>query len=230
MLIDCPECAARVSSNAPACPQCGSPMKKQAPAGQACPPSPVQPHQPGEARFPRGPVGGPMIPYRPETFSSLYLWFAILFGVSIPLMFVFFVGFGTLIASVVLSYVLLFKAWNQIQDGHQRTSAGKAVGFSFIPFFNFYWAFVANYGLAQDLNAYARRYHIPAPPVGEGLALTYCILSVCSIIPYLGLLAALAAFVIMFVFFHQIKAASMAIALAKLQATSGSPAMRAQKP
>lgn len=159
-----------------------------------------------------------MFPYKPGTFETLYLWWAILLGVSIPLVFIL-IGFGTLIASIVLFWILIYKAWNQIQDGYQRTSSGKAVGFSFIPFFNFYWIFVAIHGLSQDINAYARRYGIPAPQVNESLALTWCILALCSMVPYLGVIAALAAFVIEFILLHQIKGVSMAIAQARLEAT-----------
>ncbi len=234
----CPQCGAvlDVPQLDQVIPLAETPVISQAPPAPASPlparQPPVQGSQPGAAVFPssdstsirdlfynRGPVGGPMIPYRPETFSTLYLWFAILYGAGI-LLAVILIGIPAWIAAIVLCNILLFKAWNQIQDGYQRTSAGKAVGFCFIPFFNFYWIFVAFYGLAQDLNAYARRYQIPAPPVSEGLALTYCILVVCSIIPYLGLLTALAALVISFIFLHQIKAASMAVAHAKLQAAS----------
>jgi hypothetical protein len=222
----CRNCGNQIPNEAVICVRCGVAPHHQAQrtdhappvaAYQSSAPAPaVQGYQPGAAVFPRGPIGEPVIPYRPETFSSLYLWFAILAGVSIPLMFVL-IGFVTLIAAGVFALILLFKAWNQIQDGYQRTSAGNAVGFCFIPFFNFYWHFVAYYGLAQDVNAYARRYQIAAPPVSEGLALTHCILCVCSIIPYLGLLAALAALVIVFILLHQIKAASVAIAHAKLR-------------
>lgn len=187
-------------------------MTQMPPAGAAPPINPMPPNV-----YQRGPVRGPPIPYRPETFATLYLWWAILFGVGI-LLSIIFVGIPAAIAAIVLSCVFHYKAWNQIQDGQQRTSPGKAVGFCFIPFFNFYWIFVAMYGLSQDLNGYTRRYQIAAPPVAEDLALAYCILAVCSIIPYLGILTALAAIVINFILMHQIRVASMAVAQAKLHA------------
>src|SRR5215472_4189380 len=39
--------------------------------------------------------------------------------------------------------VLIYQMWQSIQDGHARTTPGKAVGFLFIPFFNLYWMFQA---------------------------------------------------------------------------------------
>ena len=169
----------------------------------------------GMAQQPRGAVTEPPFPYPPESFASLYLWYAILTGVGIVTA-VFLIGIPVLIAALVLYCVLIYKAWNQIQDGHQQTSAGMAVGLTFVPFFGFYWMFVAVWGLSKDLNAYTRRYAIPAPVVNEGLALTYCILCCVSIIPYLGFLTLLAALVIQFVMLNEIKAVSMAIAHAKL--------------
>lgn len=63
-----------------------------------------------------------------------------------------------LFAGAVLQYILIYKFWQVIQDGFARTSPGKAVGFLFIPFFNFYWMYVAYHGLAKDMNAYIDRH------------------------------------------------------------------------
>ncbi|HUV53539.1 MAG TPA: hypothetical protein VMW64_10785, partial [Dehalococcoidia bacterium] len=41
----------------------------------------------------------------------------------------------------VVVCVFIHKAWASIQDGHARTGPCKALGFLFIPFFNFYWIF-----------------------------------------------------------------------------------------
>ncbi|MBE6424928.1 MAG: zinc ribbon domain-containing protein [Planctomycetaceae bacterium] len=97
--------------------------------------------------------------------------------------------FGTLAFVIlgVISYCkFLYRCWRLIQDGHARTTPGKAVGFLFIPFFNIYWFFVAHYGLAIDLNSYARRYQIAVPRAPEGLVLTALIL---LFIPYLNMIS-----------------------------------------
>jgi hypothetical protein len=185
-------------------------------------PPPIPPFQgawtpPARVDVIRGPVGGPPIPYQPGVFSSLYLWYAILLGVGLPCCLLI-IGIPAVIAAVVLQYILLYKAWNQIQDGYQRTGPDAAVGLCFVPFFNFYWVFIAYRHLAIDMNAYARRYGIAAPHVSEGLALAWCILLCGLAIPYLNFLIAIAVAVVSFFFLHQIKIASAAIAHAKYNA------------
>lgn len=63
-----------------------------------------------------------------------------------------------IIAAAVLQYILVFRFWQIIEDGFQRTTAGKAVGFLFIPVFNLYWYFVAFFGLSKDTNNYVDRH------------------------------------------------------------------------
>src|SRR5262249_21994333 len=153
----------------------------------------------------------PYYPYQPGTFSLLFIWWAILAGLGlIPV-----IGFPALIAGIVLLAVFLYKCWNQIQDGYQRVSAGRAVGFLFIPFFNFYWVFVAVLVLAEDLNMGVRRYGLNAPIVSEGLAVTSCILGVLMFpgvfVWPLAILVHIAWFVVTLLFLNQVKHASMVI-------------------
>src|SRR5262249_2059524 len=108
------------------------------------------------------------------------------------------------------------KAGAQLQDGSARTTPGKAVGFLFIPFFNYYWVFVAYRGLAQDLNAHVRRRELAAPPVSESVALTGCILKVVAgvlgFVPILGALLVIPAVVFDLILLRQIAETSAAIA------------------
>lgn len=86
-------------------------------------------------------------------------------------------------ASILVVYwmivwlVLLYKAWASIQDGHARTTPGKAVGFHFIPLYNFYWIFQAYWGFAKDYNSYITRHGITTSRLPEGLFLSVCILT-----------------------------------------------------
>ncbi len=83
----------------------------------------------------------------------------------------------------IVGLTLLYSYWKLIQDGRARTTPGKAVGFGFIPLFNFYWYFVAYHGLGIDMNDYCRERDIPAGPISPGLTLSLCILLCASILP-----------------------------------------------
>ena len=133
---------------------------------------------------------------------------------GIPLSFIL-VGIGGVVLSMVFFFIMMHKFWSIIQDGAARTTPGKAVGFWFIPVFNFYWFFVAFHGLAKDMNQYVKDRDWKIPEVSEGLALTYCILSCCSVIPLLGVLAAVAGCIIWILTMKQLKDTAIGIIEAK---------------
>ncbi len=109
--------------------------------------------------------------YKPRSFRRLWLWYVWLTVIGVPLSFAV-VGFVPLLAAMVVGWTLLYRCWRVIQDGDPRTTPGKAVGLSFIPFFQLYWWYVAFVGLARDINVHVRKQEIEAPKVSEGLALT----------------------------------------------------------
>jgi len=98
------------------------------------------------------------------------------------------IGLGVLatIPGTIAQFILLYQFWHLIQDGKARTTPGKAVGFMFIPLFNFYWFFVAFWGLAKDMNAYIRNHGISAGRVNEAAALATCVLFLCSKMPFVA--------------------------------------------
>ncbi len=157
--------------------------------------------------------------YEPASLRVLWLWFAWLMALGTPLTFVF-VGIPALIAAVVIDYVLLYRFWGIIQDGNVRTSPGKAVGFCFIPFFNIYWIYVAYVGLSKDVNAYCDERQIPGARVNEGLALTWYILSLVSIVPYVGILISIVTMILLIIMMKQFTDLSMSI-LEQRRAVSG---------
>ncbi|HUS68403.1 MAG TPA: hypothetical protein VMZ28_27905 [Kofleriaceae bacterium] len=89
-----------------------------------------------------------------------------------------------ILLGAIFLWVLLYKAWAAIQDGHARTTPGKAVGFLFIPIFNIYWLFIAIGSWGKGFNAFAERQGIQhrAP---AGLFMLHC---VCSFIPFVSLI------------------------------------------
>lgn len=139
---------------------------------------------------------------RPESLKTMWLWYAILCGVGYPLCFVV-IGILFVIPAAVLGFILMYRWWESIQDGNPRTTPGKAVGYSFIPFFNFYWWYVAFVGLVKDINIYCRERAIPAK-VDEGMALAYYILLLTTIIPYVGMVTALGSIVVGIILTKQI--------------------------
>ncbi len=69
--------------------------------------------------------------------------------------------------------LILHKLWSLIPTHKAKTTPDKAVGFLFVPLFNFYWNFVAIHGLAKALNAESGR-----RSVSEVTCFIYCYLFV----------------------------------------------------
>lgn len=137
--------------------------------------------------------------------NDLFMWFWICLAGSL-------VTFGlSLIASIVLFYILLYRNWQLIQDGYARTTPGRAVGFLFIPFFNFYWIFEAFPGLVKDTNAYIQRHGLPIRQQDAGLATAFCILSLLCLIPYLNYVIAVVLLVLQIIMAKNFRDASVAL-------------------
>ena len=72
--------------------------------------------------------------------------------------------------------VIVRRAWANIDGGSAGQSPGKAQGFLFIPFFNFYWVFPALVSLATQTNAKAASGNVPAAGLTRGFGLVIAIL------------------------------------------------------
>ena len=90
----------------------------------------------------------------------------------------------------LLTLNIFFTIWFNLMHGkmpkirHDDPSAGKAIGFMFIPFFNFYWVFFTFGRLVTRIDE--QRTLRGLPPTGlKGLAITICVL---IFVPYLGAL------------------------------------------
>jgi hypothetical protein len=149
--------------------------------------------------------------------QKLQKWFTVWWVcslVGIPLLFVL-IGYGVLVAAGIFNLMLLHGLWKTVQDGHARTTPGKAVGFLFIPLFNLYWIFVAFYGLAQELNRVIAQENAPVAKTSEGLALAHCILICTAVIPLVNFAAAIAMPVVLFLNFKQLKDAGVGLLRAR---------------
>ena len=76
------------------------------------------------------------------------------------------------LTAMILSYILLYKIWNCLQDEDVRATGGAAVFYLFIPFYNIYWVFQAYLGWALDFNKVRAKFQLTSPkmPVLLGLA------------------------------------------------------------
>lgn len=133
----------------------------------------------------------------------------------------FFVGIPYLVAAGVIQFILLYRYWSLIQDGTARTTPGKAVGFCFIPFFNFYWWYVAYVGLAEDMNRYCDERQIASSRISTGLALAFFILSLFGAIPYVNLLTLIPTLVILCLLLRQFTEVAIGIVESRAEATTG---------
>ena len=108
--------------------------------------------------------------------------------------------------------VLLYKAWASIQGGPVRTTPGKAVGFLFVPIYNWYWLFQVLPGFADDYNAYIQRFNIYVPRLERGVLLVFAVLASAAVVPVVGLLVAPLVFIIQSVIAVKLCAAINALA------------------
>ncbi len=125
------------------------------------------------------------------------------------------VGVPLLIAAIVFDCIILYRHWWLLQGHGARTTPGKAVGFGFIPFFCFYWWFIAYAGLANDNNAYMDKAGIQRVKMSCGLALAMCIVGIISSfitwVPIVSIFIAIPEMIIGFLFTLQMKNAILAI-------------------
>lgn len=139
-----------------------------------------------------------------------------------------------LIVSTVFWCILLYRQWSLLQGHGARTTPGKAVGFGFIPFYCFYWWFVAYAGLATDTNNYLKSAGITSKRMSFGLAVTASIISIlaCTIglIPKLGALFQTPLMIIGFILVLQQRDCVLSIMqqkLERLQPTSAGDVLKA---
>ncbi|MCG8701850.1 MAG: hypothetical protein MI922_27600 [Bacteroidales bacterium] len=122
-------------------------------------------------------------------------------NVRIPLVII---GSIIIMSGNIISLVLHYRIWDKVideLDKHNISSpvgtAGKAVGYLFIPFFNFYWLFISYRQLGRQINILANQ-RKSTTIANESHGLLYSIFLVCSVIPLLGIATSIiATFVIL---------------------------------
>jgi hypothetical protein len=102
--------------------------------------------------------------------DDLFMWFWICLAGSL-------ITFGiSALVSVVLFFVIIYKAWQAVQHEGIRCTADQAVAYCGIPGWNFYWIFPAFKGLAREMNDVLGKENIAAEPVSEETALWFNIM------------------------------------------------------
>jgi hypothetical protein len=115
-----------------------------------------------------------------------------------------FLGFLLLIAANIYALVVVYRCWSAIQDGTTDVTPGAAIARLFLPLYNVYWIFVTYKRLATETQTYLREKTSGiASPISGGLSVTYCILTLLSFIPGLGVLAALVNMIVVSVLIFQ---------------------------
>lgn len=125
------------------------------------------------------------VPFTAESVRGQFLALTIAWWIGFPLSIVCefvrtldLVVLAALIVATVFGCILLYRQWLLLQGHGARTTPGRAVGFSFIPVFFFYWWFVAYAGLATDTNRRLKELGIRRVQMSRGLAIAYCILGI----------------------------------------------------
>ncbi len=111
---------------------------------------------------------------------------------SRPLSYIIYLGVILLIIGWIYFMVLIYRIWRfSIYQSRLLNlppsieSAGKAVGYLFIPFYNFYWIFIAYGKLPKDLNKIAGQKSINYG-MNNGLGIAIAVLTLAGIIPLVG--------------------------------------------
>lgn len=65
-----------------------------------------------------------------------------------------------LMTYAILYLIQIYRMWDTINDGHSRTTPGKAIGFLLIPVFNIFWVFNIWGGFPTDYNAFVNRHQL----------------------------------------------------------------------
>ena len=112
----------------------------------------------------------------------------------------------SLIPAYIAWAILHYSCWTALPQRYRDTTPDRAVGLMFVPFFNFFWAFISFKGLADGFNAW--RADVPALPIKDmsGWAVAKAILFVCfwtlAWIPGLASIVVIADLVV-FVIYYQ---------------------------
>lgn len=116
----------------------------------------------------------------------------------------FFIIFGIMVLPLIFYLLTLQKALNKCQPANRTMSPGM-VWLQIIPFFGIVWQFFVVAALANSLgNEFRARRIVEEENPGKSLGIAVCVLNICTIIPFVGTLAAIAYLVVWIVYWVKI--------------------------
>ena len=131
----------------------------------------------------------------------------------------FVIGFAIILVPAIFYLLTLQKALKRCSPEVRAMQPGM-VWLMFIPLFNLVWQFFVVINIAKSLEAeFSKRGQSIDPDPGKTLGLVMCILVCCGIIPLLGILCSLGAFVCWIIYWVKIAGYSAQIAAPSQVAT-----------
>jgi hypothetical protein len=114
----------------------------------------------------------------------------------------------TAVFTILFWTILHYRCWQALPAKYSRATPGKAVGFMFIPFYNFYWAFISFVALPRGFVSHMRDSGNEPASDPTALGIAMAVLFICSltigIVPGFASVLALASFVVWILYYRQI--------------------------
>ena len=124
------------------------------------------------------------------TIFSSFSFFLIIFPISFAIFF-------------LLEFI--YYGWRVIEGAQSVAKGSEAVGYLFIPFYNFYWVFVAIYSLAKENNRIMSYISPQGQKMSENIAITICILFILMFIPFIGFASVFPFMILVYLYVKQLK-------------------------
>ncbi len=125
---------------------------------------------------------------------------------ALEILLIVFVVFGGLSILPLIFYLLtLQNTLHEVSHENRRMQPGQ-VWLTLIPVFGIIWQFMVVNGIADSLRLEFQKRGIKADEdrPGSGIGIAFCILTCCSIIPFLGIFTAIAAFICWIIYWVKI--------------------------
>ncbi len=114
------------------------------------------------------------------------------------------VALGIMIIPVIFFLLTLQKALERCSIESRATTPG-SVWLLLIPIFNLVWQFIIVTKISESLHNEFTKRNIPEDlQPGKSIGITFCVLAICSIIPVLGIITSIAAFICWIIYWVKI--------------------------